>query len=89
MNDGRANNCDHCPTGFSCGRLYAALHIIAAKLKLRADPQLALAYERVRNKLDAAGWKYPESTQHCDFAEHDSEIQTLTDELIAAMRGHT
>lgn len=82
------STCDLCQSEFSCGRLATALKVAAATIAQKNDPKLRRAYDRIRLHLDGLGWAYPDSKVPCPFADKNSKIQALTDELIAALRHH-
>lgn len=77
--------CETCSSDFCCGRLEAILSVVEAAPELKREPALRQAYRQAKRLLADSGWNYPNATMECELATKNTEIQALTDRLIAAL----
>lgn len=78
--------CEYCQTGFSCGRLYAAMRIVEAHPEYLQDTQVANTLAVLKGRLTAANWNYPDTVTPCRLVGKDADIGRLTAQLIRALR---
>ena len=84
VKDQKESVCAHCPTGYECGKLKAALTIYGAKIRNQRSPNLKdfARYMAIKLKLLRHRWKYPHAAHACDYENKPREIVKITNRVI-------
>ncbi len=80
------NACQFCDQNFACGVLKTAMEILSKDEHMGTSTKALDAIEKLRQKVEASGFNFPDSKTLCSLHDRPEEIAKLIGESIVCCR---